>query len=449
MTADLTEVLDRLLEQAEQGEALEAFGVDATETVVKADRGEVESLSSARTRGVGVRVVRESRVGYAYTADLSEAALDEVLTEARSNAAVATPDEANVLPAAAPAADLPGLYDEAIAEVPTEAKVDLALRLEAAARGASPRIRGVDIAQYGDSTSVRAIASTEGVRGAYQRGDAWLLVEAVAEADGAATSAYGMDVARVPAALDVEGTAGEAVERATRLLGGRKPAGARIPVLLDPFATASLLAVIAGALTAEAVQKGRSLFADKIGEDLATDTVTLIDDGRHADGLAAAPWDGEGVPTGATTLIGDGVLRGFLHNTYTAAKDGVTSTGNASRGGFKTAPGVSSSNLYLEPGTSDQTALLAAAGEAFYCQQVMGLHSGANPISGDFSVGASGLMVRDGAFAEPVREVSIASTIPEILAGIREVGSDLRFLPIGGGAGGMTLLVDGMTLSGA
>lgn len=448
MSADLLAVLDGLVARAAAGEGVEAFGIDETDTTVSVYGGEVESLSSARTRGVGVRVVDGGRVGYAYTADLSEAALGDVLDEARANAAVGTPDEANVLPEGGALPDMPELYDPAFAEATTEHKIALALRLEAAAR-AGDKVKGIDAARYGDGERTAAIASTTGVRGAYRRADAYVIVEALAEEDGATTSAYGLDVGRAPAALDVDAAAAEAARRAARLLGGRKPASARIPVILDPFATASLLGVMAGGLVAEAVQKGRSLFAGKVGERLGGDHLTLVDDGRLLQGLAAAPWDGEGVPTGRTALIDGGVLAGFLHNTHSAAKDGVASTGNASRAGFKSPPGLSPSNLFLAPGPDGPDALLARAGTAFYCQQIMGVHSGANPVTGDVSVGAAGLMVRDGAFAEPVREASVAGTIPGMLAGIAAVGSDLRFLPMGGGMGGATLLVEGMTLSGA
>ena len=449
MTDELRGMLDRVVDLARVGEALEAYAVDETETRIKAYNAEVESLSSARSRGVGVRLITEGRVGYAYPADLGDEALREVVDAARANASVATPDDANVLP---PPRDGghhdPNLYDDAFADTSPAEKVELALRLEAEARRGA-RVKGVDSASYGDSVATVAIASTTGIRVGYRRCDAYVLVEVLAEADGKTTSAYGLDMARVPAQLDVEAAAAEGVLRAERLLGGTKPASGRLPILLDPFATASFLGVLAGALTAEAVQKGRSLFAGRLGEEIGPTHLSLIDDGYLIDAPATAPWDGEGVPTQRTPLIEAGVLRQWLHNTYTATKEGAASTGNASRAGFKPLPGVSPTNLFLEPGSEDQEALLRRAGDGFYCQQVMGVHSGANAISGDFSVGAAGVMVRNGEFAEPVREATIAGTIPEILKGIVAVGSDLRFLPFGGGMGGATLLIEGMTLAGA
>lgn len=445
---EIQQLLDRVLDRTVADEALEVYAVDQTETTIKAYDGDVESLSSARTRGVGIRVIDQGRVGYAYTAETTDEALAETLAEARVNASVASADDANVL--AAPQESSPleqSLWDPAFADVAPQEKVDLALRLEAAARS-GPEVRGVDSAIYGDVDVTAAIASTTGVRGAYRRCDAYVMVEVLAERDGATTSAYGLDMGRVGSELDVEAAAREAVARATLILGGRKPASGAVPVLLDPYATASFLGVLASALTADAVQKGRSLFAGKVGDQVGPAHLTLADDGRLANAPATAPWDGEGVPTQRTPLIEGGVLRGWLHNVYTAAKDGAPPTGNASRVGFKAAPGISPTNLFLEPGTEDRDALLRRAGTGFYCQQVLGVHSGANPISGEFSVGAAGVMVRDGAFAEPVREATIAGTIPGMLANIVAVGSDLRFLPFGGGMGGVTLLIDGMTLAG-
>ena len=447
MSDDLLTLLDGVVARAGSGEAVEVFAVDETETTIRAYDGEVESLSSARTRGVGIRVIAEGGVGYAYTADTSEAAVAETLDEARVNARVATPDEANVLPEPSPTDDIAELYDAAFAAVTPDQKVDIALQLEAAARAPSG-VKGVDAAIYGDTDATVAIVSTTGVRGQYRRCDAYVMVEVLAEQDGATTSAYGLDMGRVATALDVEAAAAEAVERALRLLGGRKPASAKLPVLLDPYATASFLGVLAAALTAEAVQKGRSLFADTLGDNVGPAHLTLVDDGRLPSAPATAPWDGEGTPTGRTPLIDGGVLGGWLHNAYTAAKDGTASTGNASRSGFKAPPGISPTNLFLEPGAEDRDALLQRAGTAFYCQQILGAHSGANPISGEFSVGAAGVMVRDGAFSDPVREATIASTVPEMLERLVTVGSDLRFLPFGGGMGGATLLIDGMTLAG-
>ena len=176
--------------------------------------------------------------------------------------------------------------------------------------------------------------------------------------------------------------------------------------------------------------------------------MTLVDDGRLTKGTAAAPFDDEGVPTGRTPLVEAGVLRGFLHNTYTAKRLQTRSTGNAGRAGYRSVPGVSPSNLYFEPGASSAEEVIRAAGTGVYVQDVTGLHSGASSVTGDFSVGAAGLAIENGVLGRPLREMTVASTLLDVLRSVTEVGSDLRFFPFGGSLGAPTILVGEMTVAG-
>jgi PmbA protein len=218
-------------------------------------------------------------------------------------------------------------------------------------------------------------------------------------------------------------------------------------VVFDRMVAPSLVGVLLAGLSAEEVQKGRSLFADKLGQRVGAAGLQLVDDGRLVDGPGAAPFDAEGVATRRTVLIDDGVLQCFLHNTATAARGDASSTGNARRASFKSTPGVSAHNLFLAPGDLDQAGLLARAGEGLLVQDVSGVHSGANPVTGDFSVGVSGLLFRGGELAEPVREATVAAQLLDILQGIVAVGSDLRFTT--GSIGGSSLLIGQMTVAGA
>jgi PmbA protein len=211
--------------------------------------------------------------------------------------------------------------------------------------------------------------------------------------------------------------------------------------------TASLLGVLSSALTGEAVLKGRSMFADRVGEDVSVPFVTLVDDPTRPEAYGATPYDSEGLATRRNVLFENGVLKGFLQNTYTGRRSGSGSTGSAVRGGFKTTPGVGSRALALDPGTKSLDELLAEVGTGLLVQTMQGLHSGTNPVSGDFSVGIEGLMVRDGAIAEPVREATMASTLQRMLKDIAAVGGDLEWLP--GGAAGVTLVLRDVTISGS
>ncbi len=216
-------------------------------------------------------------------------------------------------------------------------------------------------------------------------------------------------------------------------------------MVLDPGAAVAFLGVLAGALSAESVQKGRSLFAPLVGEVVGSDAVNLVDDGRLLDGPGAAPFDDEGVPSQRTPLIDRGRLGGFLHNAHTAHRGNTLSTGNAGRAGFRSPPGVSTTNLFLAPGTSPPGELLRRAEGGVYIQEVSGVHSGANPISGEFSVGATGLRISGGELAEPLREMTVASTLRKMLEGVVATGNDLRFF---GSTGSPTVLVGEMTIGG-
>jgi PmbA protein len=446
---DLLDLASRVVSWAADGEGVEAFAVHSVDTSVTAFDGEVESLSSSETRGVGVRVVVDGRMGFASTSDVTEDGLAYALSEARSNAALGTPDVGNVLPAPASYAAMSEIWVPGLELVTADRKVAAALELERATRAAHALITAVDTAAYGDSRSSVAIASTTGVAAEYARTDVYAYVAALARTADETQTGLGLTQGRSFDDLDLAAAAHEAAVRATRLLGARKPATARVPVVFDPLVTASFLGVLASALTAEAVQKGRSLFADRVGQAVAQEALSLVDDGRLAEGPAAAPFDDEGVPTRRTPVIEGGVLRGFLHNTETAARDGSASTGNASRSGFNASPGVAPSNLFLDGATVPPAEILARGEGGLYVQDVSGLHSGTNPVSGEFSVGATGLWIKGGALDEPVREVTVSSTLVEMLLGIAALGSDRRFFPFGGSFGGATALVAEMTVAGA
>ena len=449
--SDLLDLASRVVSWASDGEGVEAFAVHSVDTEVTAFDGEVESLSSSETRGVGVRVVVDGRMGFASTSDVTDDGLAYALSEARSNAKLGTPDPGNVLPEPSAASPMPGIFVSGLENVAAADKVAAALELERATRAAHASIAAVDAATYGDSRSSVAVASTTGVASEYARTDVYAYVAALARSEDETQTGMGLTQGRSFADLDLAAAAHEAAVRATRLLGARKPATARVPVVFDPLVTASFLGVLASALTAEAVQKGRSLFAERVGDAIAQETFSLVDDGRLEEGPAAAPFDDEGVPTRRTAVIENGILRGFLHNTETATRggDGAVSTGNASRSGFNASPGVAPSNMFLDGVTVPPTEILARAEGGLYVQDVSGLHSGTNAVSGEFSVGATGLWIRDGGLAEPVREVTVSSTLVEMLLGIAALGSDRRFFPFGGSYGGATALLAEMTVAGA
>ncbi|GAC1410087.1 MAG: TldD/PmbA family protein [Actinomycetota bacterium] len=442
---DLDALCRIAVEAAQHGEDLEAYAEWGRKTDVKVYEGRVEELTSAETQGMGVRIIVGNRVGYAYAADPSPDEIRAVVAQARENAALGTADEGNVLPDPLPVPPLPGIFNEEIVRTTVERKVEIALQLERLCKEADARISAVESAEYGDSVSRLAIRSTRGVEAQSERGDCWVVVSALANDKDETQTGFSFELGRIPEELDLQRCASEGALRAARLLGARKPQTERMAVLLEPYAATSFLGVLAAGLTAESVLKGRSLFAERSGTRIASDVFTLIDDGRELRGPGATPFDDEGTPTQRTMLVESGVLQGFLHNAYTATRMQTRSTGNAGRAGFKSTPGVGPTNLFVQPGTQDPAELLAR-GRTLLVQDLLGVHSGANPISGDFSVGITGLVYDAGSDPQPIREAAVSSTILDILSSITAVGNDLRFF---GGTGSPSLLVGEMTVAGS
>jgi PmbA protein len=445
---ELLELAEKIVGQARAGEQVEVYLGRSHHTSVKVFDGAVESLSSADTSGVGVRVIVDGRQGFAYAASLEDAIVAETLDEARDNAGFGTVDEflGLVSPDGVDPVEL-NLHREELAHFPADRKVELALELERAVRAADSRIRGVEMAEYGDSIGESAIASTTGVRAASRRSSCSIVASAMAGEGTETMTGSGYSVARTPEDLDMAKAVKDASEKATRLLGARKPASRRLTVLLDPSVSSSFLGLLSSGLSASSVIKGRSLFAGREGEAVAVPFLSLVDDPTEPQAWGAGRYDAEGLASRRNVLIENGVLQGFLHNSYTGRRCGVPSTASAVRGGYRSTPGVGSRALSLTPGDRSQEQLMADVGDGLLVQSVSGLHSGANPISGDFSVGVEGLLFHGGAPGEPVREATIASTLQRMLLDLVAVGGDLEWLP--GGAAGMTLVIGDVQLSGS
>ncbi len=252
---------------------------------------------------------------------------------------------------------------------------------------------------------------------------------------------------RGPSELVPSKAAHDAVSHAVRLLGATKPRSAHLPVIFEPRVSAQLLGLLGSVLSGEMVLKGISLFADRLGETAAAPNFTLVDDPTDQRAWGASRFDDEGLACRRNTMIEDGVLRCFLYDSTSARRAGTVSTASAVRAGFKSAPGVGARAIYLLPGSMNAEEVMGKVGDGLLVQSVSGLHSGVNPVSGDFSVGAEGLLVHDGALAAPVREVTIASSIQRMLQGVVAVGNDLEWLP--SSAAGLTLAISEMSMSGA
>ncbi len=443
---DLAALVERIAAQARPGEQIEAFAARSVDRSVRVYEGEVEQLQRAQSQGVGIRVIADHRVGFAYTGAIDEASLAETLAEARDNRGFAEPDEYAGLPApdGVAMAEL-DLWRDGIDAIPNGRIIELALELERRALALDARVH-LESSEYVDALVEAAVANSLGVRAAGRENGCYVVASTLADDGDETQTGFGFSVGRHPDELDIGVAATEAVERAVRLLGAVKPPTRRTTVVFDPWVTAQFLSVLGATLDGESVAKGRSLFAGRLGDAVANPLLTLVDDPTNPLAYTATRFDGEGLATRRNVLLDAGRLAMFVQSSYSGRRSGVASTGNAVRGGYKGTPGAGCMALSLVPGTGTPDELVRLAGDGVLVQEVNGIHSGVNPISGDFSTGASGLVIRGGVAAEPIREFTLGSTIQRMLLDVVAVGADITWLPMG--AAGVSLVIDGVTVSG-
>jgi len=446
MSTELIEIAELVTSWSEQGEQVEAVVTRDMETEVRAYEGEIESLTVAESQGVGVRVIKDGRQGFAYAGTLEESGLLEVLSEARDNATFASPDEFSGL--AEPDGVEPvslDIYSSDLSQFSTSKKIDYALELEKLTMSMDKRISGIESSEYTDVVSESAIATSTGIRSSSKESGCCLMVYALAEEKGETQTGFGFSIGRSPEELDATRAASDASERATRMLGSTKPKSERLTVVLDPWVSAQFLQIVGATLSAEMVLKGRSLFAERLGEEVANPTISIIDDPTNPQAFTATETDGEGLATRRNVLIENGELKMFLHNVWTARKAASVSTGSAIRS-YASTPGVGVQAISLKPGVRSPENLIEGIDNGILIQSVTGLHSGVNPISGDFSTGAEGLRIRNGELSDPLREFTIGSTIQKMLKDVNEVANDLEWLPMS--SAGSTVAIKELTVSG-
>lgn len=425
--------------------AVEAEALEATSRSfeVEVSRGEIETLASATARGMGVRLFTpDKRMGFAYTTS-SDEPVETTVRNAWNNAASNDPEPHGGI------CRETGLLDvdwsaQAPASVPVETRIAFAKDLERATLAADPRITMVERATYSDSLVDFALVNSAGVRRRYRNAYFSCSADAVAAREGVdSENGWEFDLASTFDGLRPEWVARSCAQDATRKLGGKPCATGAMPVVLDRAVATRFLALLASAFRADNVLKGKSLFAGRAGESVGADCITIVDQNDCLEAVGRAPFDGEGTPARRTVLVEKGCLRGYLHNVQTASEMGERPTANAARG-FSSPPEVGPSNLFIAPGVAAQDDLFAKASRGLYVTQALGMHS-ANPISGDFSFGVTGLLFEAGELTTPVRGVTIAGNLRPLLNAVAAVGNDLRFL---GSCGAPSLLISELVVSG-
>ncbi len=416
----------------------------------KAFHSRVDDYQLSDVQGVGFRGFYHGRLGYSYSEILDQESVSLLVQQAAQNSEVLDdPDEQEIYGGSV---DYPAVtaYNQDLAHVSVEDKLGMALALEEAALAADKRVRQVNYALYGDEDEEISLVNSRGLSQSFHRNSCVLYVSVVAQDNDRVKTAGRYVVTNQWAKLDPRVLAEEAAEEAVSMLTARSLPPGSYPVVLRNRAAADLIKTFVSLFSADAVQKGLSRLEGCLGETVATSALTLRDDPLLPNGAGSQPFDGEGVACRQKDVIRDGELMTFLHNLKTARKDGVSSTGNAYRPSVKASVSIAPSNFFVQPGLISEKQLISCVQDGLYIADMQGLHSGANAVSGDFSLAASGYRIRDGHLAEPVDQITAAGNFLELLKSVEGVADNLAFgLPGGGGStGSPSLLVRSLAVSG-
>jgi PmbA protein len=408
--------------------AAECTIADGAEFSASVRMRELEQLKEAGSRAAGLRVLKGAKTGASYTSDLTPDGLCQMVRSALDLADLTTedphagmPDESEL---GAIAGDM-GLYSPETEGLDPAVKIEAAKRAEAAALDADPRIVNSEGGSFDAYNGWRVFANSQGFAGAYQSSYCSLSAVPVARDGESMERDYWGHSARRFAALESPEHIGRtAARRALRRLNPVKIETRKVPVVFEPGMARSLLDSVCDAVHGMAVYRNESFLAGRLGDKVAAETVTIVDDGLMPGLFGTSPFDDEGVISRRTTVIERGVLRSYLLNSYAARKLGMKTTGNASRGITGNA-GIGHGNFYLEKGVETPEEIIAGVADGFFVTELMGF--GVNIVTGDYSRGASGLWIRNGELAFAVAEVTIAGNLKDMLMGIEEIGADLEF----------------------
>ena len=449
LETDLKEVAQDLVRRAMTGGATAAEAVvregDEFSTLVRL--GQVETLKESGSRAVGIRVFFGKRAASTYSSDFSRQGLDRMLNSALALAKITSEDPFGGIPEPQQLGQLTAdldLYHQDVYSLPGADRIDYARRAEKAALDFDPRIKNSEGGSFDAATGHKVLANSHGFLGEYRRSYCSVAAIPIAQDDkGAMQRDYWFSVSRNLGRLEPAEHVGRvAAERTIRRLGARKAKTAQVPVIFDPMVAASILEHIFEGVNGDSVYRGASFLAGKLGQRIAGENVTVIDDGTIPGGFGTSPFDGEGIPTRRTLVIESGMLKSYLLNTYTAKKLGLQTTANASRGLAGT-PGIGPGNYFLQPGKKTPKEIIGDVKEGLYVTEFLG--HGANLVTGDYSRGASGLWISGGELTYPVEEITVAGNLKEMFFHISEIGNDLEFR---GSVASPTIRIDGLTVGG-
>ncbi|MBN1574029.1 MAG: TldD/PmbA family protein [Deltaproteobacteria bacterium] len=411
---------------------------------ISSEGGEVEDFRFSEPYGVSLRVIVNGGMGFSFSTHPDNGALADMVDDAISSAKNSTPDEHYALSAPSPVPDAGLIFDDSIEGVPIEEKVERAREVEAGALSVDKRVKRVRSAQYSEALSRVFLRNSNGVDVGYKKSYVTAQLMAVAQENGDQEMGWDVDSSIKYADLAPREVGRGAGIKAVSMLGAKRAPTGRFTALLTREVVSDLLDVLAPSFLGENVLKGKSIFKGKGGKKIISSELTIVDDGLLPGGIGTFPVDGEGVPQRRNSLVAKGVVEGFLYDLLNAGRAGVDPTGSSVRGGVTAPPSSGVNNFYIVPGVEDADSLLKRAGRGIIISELMGVHT-ANPVTGEFSVGASGFIFEDGRRSQPFKEAAVSGDLMGLFSKIAAVGSDLKFF---GNIGAPSLLISEVELSG-
>ncbi len=424
-------------------ESYDIYAVEGVGTSVEVKEREVNRIKSSITKGLAIRLVSEGRLGFAYTNDVSDDGVRIAIECAKENAKISEPDEYAFSMPQKSELDFP-LFDETFDEIPIEKKIEIAKQLEEEALSYSSKIKRVRKASYSDSKGTVCYYNSNENSFSYTTSNFSLSILLAAEEDGSSQIGWDYQSSRFFQNLNPKLVAVTAGSSAVELLGAKPIKTKRIPVIFKNTVFAELISTLSSAFLGNNVLRGKSLFKDRLGYEVANRVLTVYDDPLNLDGAGSCPYDDEGVATKKKAVIERGVLKNFLVDMYSAKKLGLKPTGNGIRSSISSLPTSGVTNLVVERGVLNLQELVKTPKEVILVTDAMGLHT-INPISGEFSIGISGIYFVDGERVTPVTGMTVAGNVKELLNGITEVGADQKWL---GNVCSPSVLVKELTVSG-
>ncbi len=426
---DMKMLIDKIFaEGKKQGiNDMEVFYSAGSSLSLKVFQKELDGYSLSESEGLGLRGMYNGKMGYSYTEKVDETSIDLLVKNVKENATVIDSDDEEYIFEGSKEYKKVDTFNPKLEEVKEAAKIKFVKQLEEEAFKIDNRIQSVETCVYGDGYGETIMSNTKGLYLHDKSNIAYTYVVVVAKENEDIKTGMAYRTGNDFSKFNPKEIAEEAVKEALSMLGAKSVKSGDYPIIIRNNAAADLLEAFEGIFSAENVQKNLSLLKGKLNEQIGSEKFTLVDDPFMEGGLASRSFDGEGVASKYKKVVDKGVLKTYFHNLKTAKKDGVETTGNASKSSYKSSVGIAPSNFYVEKGEKTLEEIISSMDKGILITELQGLHSGLNSVSGDFSLAALGYEIKDGKISKPVEQITVAGNYFELLKNIEETGSDLKF----------------------